>query len=109
MTTRPAPRTEAQIVALGYRKPVFEYITAKSAPGLYDLERDAQDAVEAVAREMFAVLGFRSEQLFTHGYPQAMADLLNAIDSQSSTLASIAYLENKGFTVLPPAEDDDTA
>jgi hypothetical protein len=109
MTTRPAPRTEAQILALGYRKPVFEYITAKSAPGLYDLERDAQDAVEAVAREMCAVLGFRSEQLFTHGYPQAMADLLNAIDSQSSTLASIAYLESKGFTVLPPAEDDDTA
>jgi hypothetical protein len=69
MTSIPAPKAEAQIISEGYRKPVFEYIAAKSAPGLYDLEQDLQDGVEAVARELGAVLGFTTEQLFTHGYP----------------------------------------
>ncbi len=92
--------TQAEIIAKGYRKPTFTPIGSEEAPSLYRAEEKAIEAVEIVAKNLCAHLGFTLDQTYTHGLPEALANLLEAYDNNASILAAMAYLETKGFKIV---------
>ncbi|MCI0391000.1 MAG: hypothetical protein MOB07_19825 [Acidobacteria bacterium] len=92
--------TQAEIIAKGYRKPTFTPIASKDAPALYRAEEKEIEAVEIVARNLCAHLGFTLDQTYTHALPEALANLLEAFDNNASILAATAYLETKGFRIV---------
>jgi hypothetical protein len=83
-----------------YRKPTMLYISRRQAPDLYDVEAQLEDAIDAVAAELAAVLGFTASQKYTHTIPELLASILESYDQNASILAATAYLENKGYEVI---------
>jgi hypothetical protein len=68
---------------------------------LYRLEEEQGEALRQAAIELGRVLGYRSTQLWTHTYPEALLTVLEGHDTRASELAAIVYLRKRGYTVGP--------
>ena len=89
-----------------YRKPTLAYISSAEAPRLYEAESVLEEAVDEVAKELSAALGFTASQKYTLAIPETLASLLEAYDSTASILAATAYLESQGYEVIKKASEE---
>lgn len=74
------------------------------ADKLYRLERSRNEIIKEAAKEHGKILGFDSDQFWTHSLPEQIAATLESFDKQASEIAAIAWLERRGYTVTKGAE-----
>jgi hypothetical protein len=85
-----------------YRKPTLAKISVEAAPDFYVAKSHLEQAIAAAGLELAQVLGFAGTELYTHAMPEILARILAAYDGDASVLAATAYLETKGYEVVPP-------
>jgi hypothetical protein len=85
-----------------YRKPTLDKISVEAAPGFYVVKSHLEQAIAATGLELARVFGYTETELYTHAIPEVLARILAAYDGDASVLAATAYLETKGYEVVPP-------
>lgn len=73
---------------------------------LYSSEQKRTDWIKTAATQQAKLLSHTEAQYWTHSIPEQLFSVLESFSAEASARAAQAFLEQCGFTVSEPDEDD---
>ncbi len=98
------PTAETHPERYGYRIPTIPYVSYRTFDGgkLHDVENRRNEAIHNTAVILQRMLGLQDE--WKDALPEALASILESMDSHASDAAAIAYLRKRGYEITDKTE-----